>query len=96
MVLGREELDNQIVDLIVSGIVFQTFIISGLDHLWTNSPGKMSEIYTRYSGSDHKVIMGVRFAQLIKNSTIYVRKSFKNFDESIFLQQIRDTSVPNK
>ena len=24
---------------------------SGLDHLWTNTPGKMSPIYTRYSGS---------------------------------------------
>jgi hypothetical protein len=66
---------------------------SGLDHLWTNQPGKMSPIYTRYSGSDHKVIMGVRFAKLITSSTRYVKKrSFKNFDESLFLQQIRNTS----
>ena len=66
---------------------------SGLDHLWTNTPGKMSPICTRYSGSDHKVIMGVRYANMIKTSTRYVRKrSFKNFDESVFLQKIRDTS----
>ena len=26
---------------------------SGLDHLWTNTPGKMSHKYTRYNGSDH-------------------------------------------
>ena len=34
---------------------------SGLDHFWTNTPGKMSQIYTRYNGSDHKVIMGSDF-----------------------------------
>ena len=27
---------------------------SGLDHLWTNVPGKMSQIYTYFNGSDHK------------------------------------------
>jgi hypothetical protein len=36
---------------------------SGLDHLWTNTPGKMSPI--------NKVSMGVRFAKIIKSSTIY-------------------------
>ena len=66
---------------------------SGLDHLWTNSPGKMSQIYTKYCGSDHKLILGVRFAKMLKSSTRYVRKrSFKHFDEAVFLQQIRDTS----
>ena len=62
---------------------------SGLDHLWTNIPGKMSPINTRYSGSDHKVIMGVRYAKMLKNSTKYVKKrSNKNFDEAIFIQRI--------
>ena len=66
---------------------------SGLDHLWTNCPGKMSQIYTRYNGSDHKVIMGIRFAKLIRNSTRYIKKrSFKNFNEEIFLERIRSTS----
>ena len=66
---------------------------SGLDHLWTNTPGKISQIYTKYCGSDHKLIMGVRFSKIMKSSTRYVTKrSFKNFDESSFLQQIRITS----
>ena len=66
---------------------------SGLDHLWTNIPGKMSQIYTRYNGSDHKVIMGIRYAKLVRSSTRYVRKrSFKNFGEAIFLERIKNTS----
>ena len=66
---------------------------SGLDHLWTNVPGKMSPINTRYSGSDHKVIMGVRYAKMVKSSTRYVKKrSYKDFDESVFLQRIKHTS----
>ena len=49
----------------------------------------MSQIYTRYNGSDHKVIVGVRFAKLIKRSTRYVKKrSYTNFDESIFIEKI--------
>ena len=48
---------------------------------------------TRYSGSDHKVIIGVRYAKLIRNQPRYVRKrSYKNFDETAFLQRIRETS----
>ena len=66
---------------------------SGIDHIWTNIPGKMSPIVTRYRGSDHKVIMGVRYATLIKNRSRYVKKrSYKNFDETLFLKKIRDTS----
>ena len=53
---------------------------SGLDHFWSNTPGKMSTIYTKYSGSDHKVIMGVRYAKVIKSSTRYGKKrSYKRF-----------------
>ena len=63
---------------------------SGLDHLWTNVPGKMSPILTKYFGSDHKVIMGVRFGKMIKTSTRYVQKrSFKDFDHLGFLEQVR-------
>ena len=37
--------------------------------------------------------MGVRYAKLIKSSSRYVKKrSYKNFDESVFLEKIRDTS----
>ena len=66
---------------------------SGLDHLWTNIPGKMSQIYTQYNGSDHKLIMGVRYSKMIKNTTRYVKKrSYKTFDEQIFLERIKNTS----
>ena len=66
---------------------------SGLDHLWTNNPAKMSQIYSKYNGSDHKVIMGVRMAKMLKNNTRYVRKrSFKNFSESVFLKEIHSLS----
>ena len=66
---------------------------SGLDHLWTNIPGKMSQINTYYYGSDHKIIMGVKYGKLIKNRTKYVTKrSFKNFDEQEFVERIKKTS----
>ena len=47
---------------------------SGLDHFWTNSPAKVSQIYTQFNGSDHQVIMGVRYSKLIRNRTKYVKK----------------------
>ena len=66
---------------------------SGLDHLWTNNPEKMSQIYTKYFGSDHKVIMGVRFTRMIRNSTRYVKKrSYKHFDEEKFLNAVKSIS----
>ena len=61
--------------------------------VWTNIPGKMSQINTYYYGSDHKIIMGVRYGKLIKNRTRYVTKrSFKNFNELEFLERIKNTS----
>ena len=66
---------------------------TGLDHVWTNTPGKMSQIHTRFSGSDHKVIFGVRYSKMIRSSTRYVKKrSYKNFDEAKFLEKIRGLS----
>ena len=66
---------------------------SGLDHFWTNVPGKMSQIYTQYNGSDHKLIMGVRFTKMIKNKVRYVKKrNYKRFNEAEFLQKIRHSS----
>ena len=63
---------------------------SGLDHFWTNTPGKMSQIYTKFNGSDHKAIFGVRYCKMIRSSTRYVKKrSYKSFDESKFIESIR-------
>ena len=53
----------------------------------------MSQIYSKYFGSDHKVIMGVRFARMIRNSTRYVKKrSYKHFDEEKFLKAVKNIS----
>ena len=66
---------------------------SGLDHFWTNSLAKVLQIYTQFNGSDHQVIMGVRYSKLIRNRTKYVKKrSYKNFEEEKFLDRIKNTS----
>ena len=67
---------------------------TALDHFWTNIPGKISPIQTMFNGfSDHRVIKGVRFAKLIRNSTRYVKKrSYKNFNESEFRRRIKNLS----
>ena len=59
---------------------------SGLDHLYTNSPGKLSEVHTELTGgSDHMLIKVTRFAKSIKKNARYVRKRcYKEFEESIF------------
>ena len=55
---------------------------SGLDHIYSNKPDKLSNVYTEYSGgSDHKLIKVTRFAKSMSRNARYVRKrSFKNFD----------------
>ena len=63
---------------------------SGLDHVWTNTPGKLSQIYTSFNGSDHKILFGVRYSKMIRSSIRYVKKrSYKKFDETKFLEKIR-------
>ena len=54
---------------------------SGLDHLYTNYPSKLSEVYTVYTGgSDHKLVKVTRFAKSIKKNCRYVRKRcYKEF-----------------
>ena len=59
---------------------------AALDHLYSNKPHKLSEVYTEFSGgSDHKLIKVTRFAKSMKKSVRYVRKrTFKNFNEAEF------------
>ena len=63
---------------------------SGLDHLYTNYPSKLSEVYTEYTGgSDHKLVKVTRFAKSMKN----VRKRcYKKFNEEEFKQKVRELS----
>ena len=67
---------------------------SGLDHLYKNSPGKLSEVHTELTGgSDHMLIKVTRFAKSIKKNARYVRKRcYKEFDESIFREQVANIS----
>ena len=42
---------------------------SGLDHLYTNRPDKISEVYAEYTGgSDHKLIKVTRYSKSIKKN----------------------------
>ena len=68
---------------------------SGLDHLYSNKPEKLSSIQTYFTGmSDHKLLKGTRFTKAFKQLPRYIRKRvFKNFDEQIFLQKLGDSNV---
>ena len=53
---------------------------SGLDHIYTNKPEKLSEVKCEYmGGSDHKLLKIVRFSKSLQRGARYVRKRcFKN------------------
>ena len=67
---------------------------AGLDHIYSNKPDKLSEVFAEYAGgSDHKLIKVIRYAKSIKKKVRYVRKrSFKNFDSEKFLAAVRQIS----
>jgi hypothetical protein len=67
---------------------------SGLDHLYTNRPSKLSSVYAEYTGgSDHKLIKVTRFAKSIRSNSRYVRKRcYKSFNEEDFRQKVRELS----
>ena len=64
---------------------------SGLDHWYTNKPGKLSEIQVNnQGGSDHKLIFGIRFSKsVISKPKIIKKRSYKNFDPLHFLSRIQ-------
>ena len=67
---------------------------SGLDHIYSNKPDKLSNVYTEYSGgSDHKLIKVTMFAKSMSRNARYVRKrSFKNFDAKDFCLAVKNIS----
>ena len=67
---------------------------SGLDHFYTNAPGKVSSLQILNEGhSDHKIIHAVRVSKSIKSQARYVKKrSYKNFDENAFMEEVKKTS----
>ena len=67
---------------------------SGLDHLYTNKPDKLSSVDLEFTGmSDHKIIKVTRFSKSLKRNVRYVRKrSFKNFDREQFSRAVQELS----
>ena len=67
---------------------------SGLDHVYSNKPGKLSEVNAVFTGgSDHKLLKVTRFSKSFQPSARYVRKrSYKDFSEQVFLNRVREIS----
>ena len=68
---------------------------SALDLIFTSVPQKMSEARALVrSYSDHRLVLATRFTKNIISSPRYVKKrSFKNFDENKFIEEVRNTSM---
>ena len=64
---------------------------TGIDHLYSNKPDKLSEVQAEFlGGSDHKLLKVTRFSRTFKPSARYVRKrSYKNFNESEFIERVK-------
>ena len=69
-------------------------IDSGLDHIYTNKPDKLSEVISEHmGGSDHKLLKVVRFSKSLKPCARYTRKRcFKNFKPEKFVKAVQDIS----
>ena len=66
---------------------------SGLDHLYTDNPRKLSKVHTELRGSDHKLIKVTRYARSITMGSRYIRKRcYKDFDETEFREKISQIS----
>ena len=68
---------------------------TGLDHVYSNKPDKLSPIYTYFTGmSDHKLIKITRYTKSFKQLPRYVRKrSFKEFNEEVFHQKLAECNL---
>jgi hypothetical protein len=67
---------------------------AGLDHIYTNKPEKLSNVYAEFAGgSDHKLIKITRYSKSLQRSVRYVRKRvFKNFVDKDFQQAVKQLS----
>ena len=68
---------------------------SGLDHLYSNKPDKLSTMESHWTGmSDHKLIKVTRFSKSLKLSARFVRKRcFKNFDGDEFRSRLEISNL---
>ena len=67
---------------------------SGLDHIYTNKPSKLSEVHTEFQGgSDHKLLKITRYSKSLRKNVRYVRKrTFKNFKDEDFCHAVDQLS----
>ena len=67
---------------------------SGLDHLYTNRPEKISPIQKfQCGGSDHMVICAVRYTKASVNHPKYIcRRRYRNFDQDKFTKMVNNLS----
>ena len=68
---------------------------TGLDHLYSNRPEKLSQVKTLLTGmSDHKMLKIIRYTKSFKTLPRYVRKrSFKNFNEEDFKLKLQESNL---
>ena len=68
---------------------------TGLDHLYSNKPDKLSSTQTYFTGMyDHKLVKVIRYTKSFKQLPRYVRKrSFKHFDDASFLQKLSESNM---
>ena len=64
---------------------------SGLDHFYSNTPGKLSPVQVITSGaSDHKILLATRYATSLKRNVKYVTKRcYKNFNKVDFILAVK-------
>ena len=64
---------------------------SGLDHIYTNCPEKLSKPEAQFRGaSDHRLIFATKYCKNIRQQIRYCRKrSYKDFKEHEFLAEVR-------
>ena len=67
---------------------------SGLDHIYTSVPEKLSQAQVKVCGSsDHKLILATRYSKNIRDNIRYCKKrSYKNFDQNKFLEEVNKIS----
>ena len=66
---------------------------SGLDHLYTTNPSKLSDVQAVFQGgSDHKLIFATRYSKsIVRKPRIIKKRCYKNFDPEKFIQELQNT-----
>ena len=68
---------------------------TGLDHLYTNKPDKMSQVQTYHTGiSDHKLLKFTRFSKSFRPRPRFIRKRmYKDFDSKKYMESLAASNL---